>query len=120
MSEASQNPDIADFLKRNHIAVLATADKQSAAPHAAVVFYATDSHLNIYFLTKAKTAKSRNLETNPLAAMAIFEAGTQRTAQIQGSVNKVEDKTMMERALPLMSKFSMQTAGTDQTPISRL
>jgi nitroimidazol reductase NimA-like FMN-containing flavoprotein (pyridoxamine 5'-phosphate oxidase superfamily) len=120
MTEASQNPHIAEFLKRNHIGVLATADKKTAQPHAATIYYATDSHLNIYILTKAKTAKSYNLNLNPQAAMAIYEADTQRTAQISGLVNRIEDKDMMERALPLISKFSKQTAGTEETPISKL
>jgi nitroimidazol reductase NimA-like FMN-containing flavoprotein (pyridoxamine 5'-phosphate oxidase superfamily) len=120
MSIASNNPDITQFLKRNHVGVLATAALQGAQPHAAAVYYATDSSLNIYFLTKDKTTKSRNLESNPQAAVVIYEAETQRTAQIQGLVNKVEDKTMMEKALPLMSRFSKQTAGTEDTPISKL
>lgn len=120
MSEASLNPQISEFLHHNHIGVLATADKQSAMPHAAAVYYATDSHLNIYFLTKDKTTKSRNLDKNNWAAMAIYEAHTQRTAQISGSVNRVQEKDMMERAKPLMSRFSKQTAGTEQTPISKL
>lgn len=120
MTEVSQNLHIAEFLRRNHICVLATADKRTAEPHAATVYYATDSQLNIYFLTKAKTIKSHNLDTNPWAAIAVYEADTQRTAQISGMVNRVADEDMMKRALPLMSKFSKQTAGTAQTPISKL
>lgn len=120
MTEASQNPHIAEYLKRNHIGVLATADKKTAEPHAAAVYYATDSHLNIYFLTKDKTAKSRNLELNRQAAMAVYEADTQRIAQIYGLVNRVEDSDMMERAKPLMAHFSQQSAGTSETPISKL
>ena len=120
MTDISPNPHIADFLKRNHIGVLATADKKTASPHAAAVYYAIDSQLNIYFLTKDKTAKSRNLDMNPSAAMAIYEADAQRTAQISGIVNRVDSQEVMERAKPLMSLFSSQTAGTAETPISKL
>jgi len=120
MTEASENPHIAEFLKRNHVGVLATADKQTAAPHAATVYYATDSHLNIYILTKVQTTKSYNLELNPRAAFAVYEADSQRTAQISGLANRVQDADMLKRALPLMAKFSKQTAGTTETPISKL
>jgi nitroimidazol reductase NimA-like FMN-containing flavoprotein (pyridoxamine 5'-phosphate oxidase superfamily) len=120
MSEASLNPHIAEFLQRNHIAVLATADKKTAAPHAAAVYYATDSHLNIYFLTKDKTAKSRNIESNPMAAMAVYEADSQRIAQITGTISRVTEEDMMERAKPLMARFSKQTSGSEETPISKL
>lgn len=115
-----QNPHIAGFLRRNHIAVLATVHQESHEPHAAVLYYATDSHLNIYFLTKSATTKSINLASNPSAAMVVFESDTQRTAQITGQVSKVEDKDMLERALPLMSKFSKATAGTEETPLSKI
>jgi general stress protein 26 len=122
MSVASnfKNPNIANFLKRNHVAVLATADKKTGQPHAATVYYATDSQMNIFFVTKEQTAKNKNLEQNPLAAIAIYEAPTQTTTQIAGPVTRIEDKTMMEKALRIMSKYSQETAQTDETPISKL
>jgi general stress protein 26 len=120
MLDTGSNPHISDFLKRNHIAVLATAERQSGAPHAATVYYAIDQGLNIYFLTKDRTTKSRNLDTNPQAALAVYEADTQRTAQITGSINRVEDKEIIDKAKPLMAHFSKQTAGTEETPISKL
>lgn len=37
-----KNPNIANFLKRNHIAVLATANKETGQPYATTIYYATD------------------------------------------------------------------------------
>ena len=37
-----------EFLKRNKVAVLATANKTGARPQAAAVFYEIDSHSNIF------------------------------------------------------------------------
>jgi general stress protein 26 len=122
MSDASnfKNPNIADFLKRNHIAVLATVSKQTGAPHAAAVYYATDSQMNLFILTKDETTKSKNLDANPHAAIVIYEADTQRTAQINTLASRVEDPRMMEKALRIMAKYSKQTAQTEGTPISKL
>jgi general stress protein 26 len=114
-----RNPNIAEFLKNNHIAVLATADK-AAEPHAATIFYATDSQMNIFFITKVKTKKSKNLEENPKASLAIHEASTQKTLQISGPVTVVNDPQIMAKALRLMSKYSKQTGGTEETPVSKL
>jgi nitroimidazol reductase NimA-like FMN-containing flavoprotein (pyridoxamine 5'-phosphate oxidase superfamily) len=114
------DPEITSFLKRNHVGVLATSNKETGTPHAATIFYATDSQTNLYFLTKEDTAKSKNLTTNPRAAIVVYEAEMLRTAQISGSVSKVDDPAMMEKALRIMAKFSKQTAQTDQTPISKL
>lgn len=76
--------------------------------------------MNIFFVTKEQTSKNKNLEQNPLAAIAIYEAPTQTTTQITGLVTRVEDKSMMEKALRIMSKYSQETAQTDETPISKL
>lgn len=115
-----KNPNIAAFLKRNHIAVLATANKETAAPHAATIYYATDSQMNIFFVTKEGTTKSKNIVSNPQAAIAIYEATTQTGAQITGSVSRVEDSAMLEKALRIMARYSYQTAQTEETPISKL
>jgi general stress protein 26 len=97
MESNFKNPNIAGFLKRNHIAVLATADHQTAEPHAATIYYATDSQMNIFFLTKVKTKKSINLAGNPKAALAIYQAETQETLQITGPVTVVDNQTPIAR-----------------------
>jgi general stress protein 26 len=115
-----KNLHIEDFLKRNHIAVLATANKQTGEPHAATIYYAPDSKMNIFFVTKKGTTKSQNLDSNPRAALAIYEADSQRTAQIRGSAGRIEDKATIEKALRIMSNFSEQTANTNQIPLSKI
>ncbi len=115
-----KNPNIANFLKRNHIAVLATANKETAQPHATAIYYATDSQMNLFFVTKEKTTKNKNLIQNPKAAVAIYEAETQTTIQITGPVSRIEDQTMLEKSLLIMSKYSKQTAQTEETPLSKL
>ncbi|MBX4199281.1 pyridoxamine 5'-phosphate oxidase family protein [Candidatus Saccharibacteria bacterium] len=115
-----KNPNIASFLKRNHIAVIATANKETGAPHAAAVYYATDSQMNIFFVTKEDTTKSKNLTANPQVALAIYEAAVQATAQITGTVTRVEDPVMLQKALRIMSKHARETAKTDEAPYSKL
>lgn len=114
------NPDIANFLKHHHVAVLGTANKQTAMPHAAAVYYATDSKMNIFFVTKEGTVKSKNLDSNPQAAIAIYERENQRTLQTSGPVSRVDDPVMMEKALRIMAKYSKETADTEVTPISKI
>jgi len=115
----SQNPNIASFLKRNHVAVLATASK-TAEPYAATIYFETDSKMNVFFVTKQKTLKAQNLAENPRASVAVYDASTQSTAQITGHVTVVDDPEMMAKALRIMSRHSQETAGTEETPISKL
>jgi len=118
--EISDNPDIVSFLKNNHIAVLATANKMTAVPHAAAIYYGTNSKLDVFFLSKESTTKSKNLADNPQATIVIYEATTQKTAQIYGPVEIVDDSNMMERVKSLMSKYSEETAGTSEIPLSKI
>ena len=114
------DPYIMDFLKRNSVAVLATANKVDATPHAAAVFYEPDTHANLFFLTKKDTAKTKNLEDNPQADMVIIEPQSLLTAQISGKVRQMTDPVMLGKALRIMSRHSMEIAGTPETPISKL
>lgn len=117
---ANIDPDIVAFLNNNHIAVLATASPQSGSPHAATVFYTTDSSMNIYFLTKQDTTKSKNLQANPQAALVVYDAPTLRTAQITAQAEPIKNPAIAQKALGIMSKYSRQTAGTSQPPIAKL
>jgi len=114
-----QNPNIYAFMKKNHIAVLATATKDGK-PYAATVYYATDSKLNVFFVTKDRTQKSRILTENPRAAVVVYEADTQTTVQISGNVSVVDNPEMLAKALRMMSGYSKETAGTEETPIEKL
>ena len=117
---SSQNPEIAAFLERNHIAVLATAYKDTSAPHAAVIYYTSTSRLNLFFITKSNTQKSRNIVSNPQVALAIYEADSQTTAQINGSAQKIDDPDRLKTAVELMHKYSQATAQTGTLPADRL
>ncbi|HSX18221.1 MAG TPA: pyridoxamine 5'-phosphate oxidase family protein [Candidatus Saccharimonadales bacterium] len=119
-SLSAKNPEIAEFLARNHIAVLATVGKQSETPHAAVIYYTTTSKLNIFFVTKIGTQKSRNLESNPLAALVVYDPSAQKTIQFNGTAKRIDDPNRLQTALEIMAKYSEETANTKTLPISRL
>lgn len=87
---------IMEFLNKNHVGVLATADK-SGQPHAATVYLTFDQQLNLYFVTKKETQKSHNLRSNPKAAVAIHDAVAQTTVQAEGSVSEVTEPDQQER-----------------------
>lgn len=116
----NSNPDIQAFFKNHQVAVLATANKNDGRPHAAAVFYESDSYLNLFFVTKEKTIKSSNLDSNPYASMVIYDAPMLKTAQISGKADRVEDPEMMAKALRIMSRHSEKVSGTAETPVSKL
>lgn len=86
---------IVDFLNQQGVGVLATADS-SGKPHAATVYVTSDEPLNLYFVTKRDTQKCRNLQANPRAAIAVYNAATQTTLQAEGTVVEVTDAQQQE------------------------
>lgn len=77
-----------DFLSKHGVGVLATSSKEGK-PYAATVYLTYDQQFNIYFVTKKGTQKSRNLQSNNQAAIAIYDATTQTTVQAEGAVVEV-------------------------------
>jgi general stress protein 26 len=116
---SKESTAIAKFLDANHTGVLATADK-SGAPHAATIYFATDSKLNIYFLTKEETTKFRNLQSNPQASLAVYEPAKQATVQIQGNVTQLTDLKLLNHLFNRILQTSKETSETNVPPVSRL
>ena len=117
---AEQNPKVTNFLQRNHTAVLATDNKETGQPYAAVVYYTISSKLHLYFVTKKDTAKSRNIEANPQVAMVIYEADTQTTVQLYGQAIAIEDPQKLQSALAMMAGHAKASAQTETLPTSKL
>lgn len=110
---------ILQFLSRNKVGVLATADK-TGRPHAAAVYTTHDENLNIYFITKEKTAKSRDLQTNAQAAIAIYEPSSQTTLQAEGVAEEVIDMAQSEKILYEVWTTALQTSQSGTIPVSKL
>lgn len=72
-------------------ATLATADSD-ARPSARVVLIKHVDHRGFVFYTNLGSRKSRELRTNPKAAMCIYWSSIDKQFRIEGTVNPVSDK----------------------------
>jgi hypothetical protein len=52
--------------------------------------------------------------------LAIYDAPLQKTAQVMGTVTKVNNDEMMQKALRIMSRHSKEATGKEETPIPKL
>ena len=110
---------IAELLNRHHIGILCTASKDGT-PHAATIYFFTDDDFNIYFITKEKTTKHSNLVQNPKAALAIFEAATQTTLQLTGTVTPIDDLDQLHEMYRRIVGITLQTTYKQTPPFSKL
>lgn len=108
-----------DFLKKHKVGVLATVSPDGD-PYAAAIYYIVDSALNISFLTKTGTKKADNLEHNNHAMLVVYEAESQTTVQVTGSVSKITDNTEINEVFSQIVYASVDASKTDVPPILKL
>lgn len=110
---------LADFLSKHSVGVLATSTKEGR-PYAATVYLTYDQQFNIYFVTKKDTQKSRNLQNNNRAAIAIYAAATQTTVQAEGAVVEVTDPEQVTWVMNDIWRIALSISPTSAPPQTRL
>jgi len=110
---------LADFLSKNRVGLLATADS-SGRPHAATIYITHDRQFDLYFITKKDTQKSRNLQSNNRAAIAIYDADSQSTVQAEGTVVEVTDPKQLEWIFNDIWRIALQVSPSSAPPQSQL
>lgn len=119
MPELKRYKDAHAFLKKFPVGVLATVDPNDE-PHAAVIYFAVDSSMNIFFLTKTGTKKADNLHHKPHVMLVSYEAATQTTVQITGEVTPIENEAEKNAIFGKIMDASYHLSGTNVAPISKL
>lgn len=110
---------LSDFLSKHGVGVLATSSTEGR-PHAATVYLTYDQQLNIYFVTKKNTQKSRNLQSNNHAAIAIYDAASQTTVQAEGVVLEVTDVEQATWVINDIWRIALDISPTSPPPQTRL
>ena len=91
------------FLHRKDIAVLSTTNKKGDV-HGAVVYYVADQDHTLHILTKADTAKARDILTNEKVAITIFDAAKAQTLQLQGKARIETDESVKRHVFDSVMK----------------
>jgi pyridoxine/pyridoxamine 5'-phosphate oxidase len=107
------------FLAHQPIGTLSTVDP-NGDPHGAVIYYSIDKDFNITFTTKRKTKKFDNLSFHNHAMLVVFEAMSQTTVQITGTVEEITDTDESDSAFRSMLANSMATSEAGLPPITKL
>jgi general stress protein 26 len=108
-----------EFLKKHKVGVLATVSPDGD-PYAAAIYYSVDNNLNISFLTKTGTKKADNLKHHNHAMLVVYEAESQTTVQIAGSVSEITAADETNEVFRQIVHASLDTSGNDLAPIFKL
>lgn len=110
---------IYNFLAHQPIGVLSTVDP-NGNPHGAVIYYSIGKDFSITFTTKQKTKKFDNLTHSNHAMLVVYEAMSQTTVQVTGTVEEITDKDEADAAFRTMLATSMATSEAGLPPITKL
>ncbi|MCA9342681.1 pyridoxamine 5'-phosphate oxidase family protein [Candidatus Saccharibacteria bacterium] len=84
------------FLVSHDIGVLSSIDG-NGIPHGAVVYYASDSNNYLYVVTKQKTHKASNIQSNAKVAFTVFDTSSMQTIQLSGIAHIEQDQKIKEK-----------------------
>lgn len=79
------------FMEGRKVCVIATTASGSDKPHAALISFAEDESLCLYFQTNQQTRKAANLHTNATIALVIGADNEPITLQYEGVVEQLKD-----------------------------
>lgn len=120
ISITEDNPKIRHFLETHQVGVLATASK-AGTPHAATIYFVVEPDFTLYFITKVETTKHQNMHENPNVALAVFDAPTQTTVQVFGTVQQLEDyEQFTDVYAKIVNIAHSTTSGEHQPPIDKI
>ena len=92
------------LLRRSSTLVLATAGVH-LVPHSTPLFFVMDEAIHLYWFSSPRSLHSRNLASQPAAAIAVFDPTDRwrriRGIQMRGLVSRVEDRELRSRIVPL-------------------
>lgn len=116
---SDEKPKIKDFLSKNQIAVLGTVGDDQK-PHTATIYIQADEDLNIFFITKEKTTKYRNLKSNPNVALTVYEPVSQTTVQASGIAEEITDIAKTNEIFRRVLSVTRGTSESSVPPVSKL
>ncbi|HTH71951.1 MAG TPA: pyridoxamine 5'-phosphate oxidase family protein [Candidatus Pristimantibacillus sp.] len=88
---------VLEFLRCQKLAVIATASPVRPAPESALIAYAEDDELCLYFQTGVHTRKAANLKRNPAVSLVIgLSLETLITLQYEGRAEQIVDPAGLE------------------------
>lgn len=95
---------IFEFIEKQTLTVIATVDKAGNKPESAVIGFAENEKLELFFGTSIKTRKYKNIQENKNVSFVIGWDGRVGTVQYEGVVEELVGEVAKEAAALLVKK----------------
>lgn len=89
---------IVSFIQEHPLVVVGTVNA-NGWPYGAAVYVGVDAGLNLYFLTKSETDKSKNILENNHVSITVADEASQTTLKLRGEAGRLATPEEHEQAL---------------------
>lgn len=117
MDNAEHLMGLLESLKKTTGVISTLADNGSI--DSAVVYFTVDKSLNLYFFTRANSAKSKNILKNSLVSFTAFSEELMQTFQMRGDASIIEDTSEQSVAFGELLKIANHASGGNP-PIAQM
>ncbi|MDB5168614.1 MAG: hypothetical protein JWO55_872 [Candidatus Saccharibacteria bacterium] len=118
MNDSKTREIMSKFINEHSFAVLSTINSKGH-PHGTALYVGSDKDLNVYFMTKSGTAKSRYVDNDDMVALTFGDEAEQATLQLSGSVAEVYDPVEGAGAMDLLENLKHHSKDV-RPPLSKL
>ncbi|MES2223759.1 MAG: pyridoxamine 5'-phosphate oxidase family protein [Patescibacteria group bacterium] len=104
MNNAEHLAELLESLKKTTGIISTLAEKGGI--DSAVVYFTVDKNLNLYFFTRANSAKSKNIMQNSLISFVTYSEELMQTFQLRGDASAIEDPSEQAVAFEALLKIA--------------
>lgn len=119
MSSSQKIEKTVSFLRSHPSGVLSTVSKDSK-PWGSTIYFAVDDDLTIYFTTRVKTQKAKNIHDNQNVSLTVTNPGSQQTVQIGGKAIPVPAHDIPEVVMKKIANIKHEKDINWTPPITKI
>jgi general stress protein 26 len=116
LNDSALDQDSFDFLRERELGVLATINRNNAL-HASAVYYTINGKGILHMVTKSDTNKAKDILSQQLVAMAVYDEETLETVQLEARAEVETDAKAVNEAYSQITRLRKHGSETKRPPV---
>lgn len=116
LDDSALDDEAYNFLRLHELGVIATVNRTNAL-HAAAVYYSISEKGIIHILTKSKTNKARDIISQQLVALAVYDEQTLETVQLEARAELETDVLVIKKVYTQITRSRKHGSTLKKPPV---
>lgn len=116
LADSALDEDSYNFLKKRELGVLATINRNNAL-HASAIYYTINNKGILRMVTKSETNKAKDILSQPLVAMAVYDEESLETVQLEARAEVETDAKEINQAFTKITRLRTHGSETKRPPV---